>query len=491
MDFEVKTVIDNIDDMTDIIKNQLNDIAEGFVSVGYYLRKTDETMLYKQKGYKTIYEYAKDTFGIGRSTASRFMEINQKYSKDGYSPEIDLKWSGYGSSKLTEMLGLPEDVQEAIPVDATVRDIREAKGIIRETEHNYSDQMELCDIAQPDPAETNWLQEFAKHYFSKEDRDAFQKMTDWLRKDEPENDITTSILLIINPTKFKMIRLERANVMLTVDKIKVMPYRNQGEQQEYTYIDFGRAFETLFYPAGIDTPINEAYKNVYGESYYKEKHYPEGKNDANDTGNRESAPKDEAGTDRSVQGETRAEGASETTKEETELSDTESNVCDGEKSREAEHTENEPTAEESSGKGTTQTQKEAKETTEAPNSAAVSAEEETAEVKTEICHGDTDETQIPGQTELVKDFPEYCPPDMNAPEQQDQSEEVKPAYATRRLYLSSIDADTAAEYMGKAMEKAIRNMPGVSFGVLTKESFWKEFFETEVDRNGDEIECVN
>lgn len=178
MDFEVKTVIDNIDDMTDIIKNQLNDIAEGFVSVGYYLRKTDETMLYKQKGYKTIYEYAKDTFGIGRSTASRFMEINQKYSKDGYSPEIDLKWSGYGSSKLTEMLGLPEDVQEAIPVDATVRDIREAKGIIRETEHNYSDQMELCDIAQPDPAETNWLVEFAKHYFSKEDRDAFQKMTD-------------------------------------------------------------------------------------------------------------------------------------------------------------------------------------------------------------------------------------------------------------------------------------------------------------------------
>jgi hypothetical protein len=129
MDYEVKTVIDNIDDMTDIIKNQLNDIAEGFVSVGYYLRKTDETMLYKQKGYKTIYEYAKDTFGIGRSTASRFMEINQKYSKDGYSPEIDLKWSGYGSSKLTEMLGLPEDVQEAIPVDATVRDIREAREI--------------------------------------------------------------------------------------------------------------------------------------------------------------------------------------------------------------------------------------------------------------------------------------------------------------------------------------------------------------------------
>lgn len=455
MDYEMKTVIDNIDDMTDIIKNQLNDIAEGFVSVGYYLRKTDETMLYKQKGYKTIYEYAKDTFGIGRSTASRFMEINQKYSKDGYSPEIDLKWSGYGSSKLTEMLGLPEDVQEAIPVDATVRDIREAKGIIRETEHNYSDQMELCDIAQPDPAETDWLMELIKQYFSKENRDEFQKMTDWLRKDEPEKDITVSILLIINPTKFKMIRLECANVMLTVDKIKVMPYRNQGEQQEYTYIDFGRAFETLFYPVGMSTPINEAYQSVYGEPYYEER--PE----RNPAKTERPAPKTE--------------------RLETKPAEPQTKQPDPPTKSEEIPTENE------------------EKQTETPDTTAVPAEtkekepekaEETPETKTEFQQEITDETQIPGQTELIKDFPEYCPPDMNTPEQQDQSE-VKPAYATRRIYIASVDADTAAEYMGKAMEKAIRNMPGVSFGVLTKESFWKEFFETEVDRNGAEIECVN
>lgn len=452
----MKTVIDNIDDMTDIIKNQLNDIAEGFVSVGYYLRKTDETMLYKQKGYKTIYEYAKDTFGIGRSTASRFMEINQKYSKDGYSPEIDLKWSGYGSSKLTEMLGLPEDVQEAIPVDATVRDIREAKGIIRETEHNYSDQMELCDIAQPDLAETNWLVELIKQYFSKENREAFQKMTDWLRKDEPEKDITVSILLIINPTKFKMIRLERANVMLTVDKIKVMPYRNQGEQQEYTYIDFGRAFETMFYPAGMSTPINEAYQSVYGKPYYEEK--PE----RNPAKTERPAPKTEQSETKPAEPQTKQPDPP--TKSEEIL------TKDEEKPTETPDTT------------TALAETKEKESEEA---------EETPETKTEFQQEITDETQIPGQTELVKDFPQYCPPNMNPPEQQELPEEVKLAYATRRLYISSVDADTAAEYMGKAMEKAIRNMPGVSFGVLTKESFWKEFFEIEVDGEGNEIECVN
>ena len=445
MDYEVKTVIDNIDDMTNIIKHQLNDIAEGFVSVGYYLRKTEDTMLYKQKGYKSIYEYAKDTFGIGRSTASRFMEINQKYSKEGYSPEIDMKWSGYGSSKLTEMLGLPEEVQEAIPVDATVRDIREAKGIIRETEHNYSDQMELCDIAQQDPDETNWLIELIKQYFSKEDRDAFQKMTDWLRSDGPEENVTASILLIVNPTKFKMIRLERANVMLTVDKIKVMPYRNQGEQEEYTYIDFGRAFETLFYPAGMSTPINEAYQSVYGKPYYEEKA-------------ERPAPKVEKTPTKSEQSETK-----------------------------------QPDSPIKSEETTTKNEEKPIET---PDTTAISAEaeekeqeKETTEVKTEFQQENTDETQIPGQTELTRDFPEYCPPNMNPPEE--QQEEVKGAYATRRLYISSISADAAAEYMGKAMEKTIRNMPGVSFGVLTKETFWKEFFEAEVDREGNEIECVN
>lgn len=454
MSYGVKTVFDNIDDMTNIIKHQLNDIAEGFVSVGYYLRKTDEAMLYKQKGYKTIYEYAKDTFGIGRSTASRFMEINQKYSRDGYSPEIDMKWSGYGSSKLTEMLGLPEEVQEAIPVDATVRDIREAKGIIRETEHNYSDQMELCDIAQPDPDETNWLIELIKQYFSKEDRDAFQKMTDWLRSDKPEEDITASILLIVNPTKFKMIRLERANVMLTVDKIKVMPYRNQGEQEEYTYIDFGRAFETLFYPGGMSTPINEAYQSVYGKPYY------EGKTERNPAKTERQTTKVEKTPTKPERSESK-QPDSPTKSEETTTKNEEKPI-------------------------------------ETPDTTAISAEaeekepekeEETPEVKTEFQQENTDENQIPGQTELTKDFPEYCPPNMNPPEE--QQEEIKGAYATRRLYISSISADAAAEYMGKAMEKTIRNMPGVSFGVLTKETFWKEFFEAEVDGEGNEIECVN
>lgn len=445
MNYEVKApVIDNIEDMTNIIKAQLNDIAEGFVSVGFYLRKTDETMLYKQKGYNTIYEYAKDTFGIGRSTASRFMEINQKYSKDGYSPEIDLKWSGYGSSKLTEMLGLPEDVQEVIPADATVRDIREAKGIIRETEEKYSDQMQLCDIAQPTPEETDWLSEFVRQYFGGEGRSKFQEMTDWLRKDELEDeleDVTLSILRIVNQTKFKMIRLDRANVMLTVDKIKIMPYRNQGEQEEHTYIDFARAFETMFYPAGIATPIDEAYRSVYGEPYYQEK--PDQKP------------------------VTTKQPDSPTKKEEPQTKNEES------------HTKNEEKAETATSDTAPVYAEEQEEKTQEP----IKGEE-----KSDFCQENTGETQIPGQTELTKDFPEYCPPDMNPP---GEIEQPPKAYKTRHYYMANLPEELAAAYMAKTMEHTIRKMTGMSYAALTKEDFWKEFLGAEVDWEGNEIECVS
>ncbi len=214
--------IDSLDEMTIIIKNELNNITESFVTVGFYLKKTMKDELYKQNGYSTIYDYAKDTFGIGRSTASRFMEINTKYSVDGFSPQIDERWRGYGSSKLTEMLGLPEEIQNAVPIDATVRDIRETKTILRETESHYADQMELCDIAQ-EPEEHNWMKELAKELFKP--KEVFEQMVDWIRKDKgtTREQIEEDILNIVNPTKFKTIRLERANVMMFETTIKVMP----------------------------------------------------------------------------------------------------------------------------------------------------------------------------------------------------------------------------------------------------------------------------
>ena len=91
--------IESLDEMTILIKALLNDIAESFISVGFYLKKTEQDELYKQAGYRNIWEYAKDAFlesGVPRQAA--FMDINTKYSIGGFAPQIDDKWRGYGSS---------------------------------------------------------------------------------------------------------------------------------------------------------------------------------------------------------------------------------------------------------------------------------------------------------------------------------------------------------------------------------------------------------
>ena len=81
------------------------------------LKKTRDAEFYKEKGYADVFEFAKETFNISRTWAIRFMQINDTYSIDGNSPEIQEKYRGYGSSKLSEMLALPEEVREVVPIN--------------------------------------------------------------------------------------------------------------------------------------------------------------------------------------------------------------------------------------------------------------------------------------------------------------------------------------------------------------------------------------
>ncbi len=418
--------IDNLDDMTGIIKNELNNITEGFIAVGFYLKKTMKDGLYKQKGYANIFEYAQENFGISRPTAIRFMEINDKYSIGGFSPEIDAKWRGYGSSKLTEMLGLPEYLQEAIPVEATVKDIREAKTVIRETESHYDPQMELCDIAQETEEEpaAGWMQKLVKTIFEKK-KEAFGEMVDWVRK-EAGNDrrgIEEDILAIVNPTKFNMIRLDTANVMMTENGIRVMPYRGKGEQEEFSYIDFGRAFEELFYPdyPDISAPIQKVYEAVYGAPLYEKK--PE-----KETAQKKEEPKKPA-------------------KPEKEKPKVSKQRIETKKPEEKKPEEKKP-------------------------------QEKPEESK--------EQEQIPGQTELTRDFPEYCPK-----EEPEKVPEVKGAYTIRRLYLASLSDEEAAAHMAAVMENKIRESKVIRLQMFTTPKFWEKIFTAEVDQEGREIECVS
>jgi hypothetical protein len=116
------------------LEAELRGAAAGFVRIGYLLRKIDETEGYKNDGSKSLAEWAKDNYGLSATAVSRFMAINKKYSIDGYSDQLRLEYSQYGSAKLSEMLALPDSDLEMVSPQMKREDIREIKKFNREME---------------------------------------------------------------------------------------------------------------------------------------------------------------------------------------------------------------------------------------------------------------------------------------------------------------------------------------------------------------------
>lgn len=108
------------------ISTHLNNAAEDFFMVGYFLRQISENALFVEDGYKSIWEFAKGEYGLSTSSASRFMAINARFSVDG-GEHMAEKYIGMGVSKLQEMLGLPDEELEKVTQETTVREIRAMK----------------------------------------------------------------------------------------------------------------------------------------------------------------------------------------------------------------------------------------------------------------------------------------------------------------------------------------------------------------------------
>lgn len=130
--------------------------------------------------------------------------------------------------------------------------------------------------------------------------------------------------------------------------------------------------------------------------------------------------------------------------------------------------------------------------------------------------------QVEGQTELTKDFPEYCPDAMNRPEEekvapvQDEEPQIPPAgdtrqeethreepqmagesqeikepqtaaaspYKTRAEYIKELGTEEFADYMASAM-RANRE---ITFATLIRRDYWKNWLGRLVDEEGRTIE---
>lgn len=112
------------------IREKLRESAGNFVYIGYRLKQIRDSGMYDGAG--DIFEFALKEYGLSKSTVSRFIAINEKFSEGGNSLELKEEYRAIGSSKLAEMLTLTDEECSLITEKTTVAQIRELKSFSRQ-----------------------------------------------------------------------------------------------------------------------------------------------------------------------------------------------------------------------------------------------------------------------------------------------------------------------------------------------------------------------
>lgn len=110
-----------------ILREKMDVMKKNFIAAGYYMKYIRDNELFREDGYESIWEFAEDNYGIRKSTASRWMAMNDKFSQGGNSPNLADEFKGFEKSQLQEMLYLDDKQLEEVTPDMTVKEIREVR----------------------------------------------------------------------------------------------------------------------------------------------------------------------------------------------------------------------------------------------------------------------------------------------------------------------------------------------------------------------------
>ena len=244
-------------ELTNSIKAEMRIEAESFVKLGYLLKQVLAGEVYKEGGYENINDYARAELGLNRSYVQRYMAINSRFSVNGNSIELEEKYKGYESSKLSEMLTLTDQEIEIIDKDITVHQLREIKRTFHKK--NETDST-LCDVAQTiENTQIEGVFDIRKEEMKNIIKayligDGKQRFADFYGKNDWK-DLETEAMFMIAPTKYKTMRIVNKNVMFNTLGIHVL---EQGKRETYTYTEF---VSTLNEMIG-DRSLEDAYYQI-------------------------------------------------------------------------------------------------------------------------------------------------------------------------------------------------------------------------------------
>ena len=422
------------------IKQELGGIVKSFVRIGWQLTRIDKSGAYKHDGYNTIAEFAKAEYGMNPSGVSRFMNVYERYSLPGDTPELQEQYKDFKFAQLTEMLQLPEEDRQIFHAEDKREDIRELKDFNKENENN---PMNLLDWKSAQNTEDQ-LKATIQEFFHEK-----QGVLNTLYSSETyQAGNIKGMSQIINPGDSMSYRKGTVFLMFHQEDITVKIFN--GEMKNITWEQFFAYTQEIFAEAAAG---NRTYENYFGIP--------------------EEAPaepeKEEISptTEQSVRPEPKiAPAQPEPTKEPVEKVDNSVDKCQKTAVEEKEELRTESTV----LKPDFQTSEPK------PKNTGKSQEIPLSEP----------EPQIPGQ-DNIQNHPEYMPEPVTEQDVRPESE-IAPAQSeqpvespiTRKTYMDSLTAYGTADYLAKAM----RSFANKTYNMLLDPAFWERWLNEKVDHNG-------
>lgn len=145
----------SLEDAKVFIQQNIAAAARSFIAVGYYLKQVRDRELFREDGHETIWAFARMEYGISKSTASRYMAINDRFSIGGNSPIVKGEYQDFSRSQLQEMLYLTDDQLERVKPEVSVLEIRQMRqGQAMNQDEDIPGQFRIEDFPEYMPTPT-------------------------------------------------------------------------------------------------------------------------------------------------------------------------------------------------------------------------------------------------------------------------------------------------------------------------------------------------
>lgn len=245
---------------TELVKS-----AESFVKIGYLLKIARDTDILVNSGYANVVDFAKARYGLDKTQVSRFIHINDRFSVDGNSAELQDRYKGMGYAKLTIMLQLPDEINEELSTDFSKAEIEDIKKEIDE-ENKISDIEVWMEGTQEDTEEYNELGQ-AMYQLLHDMPELFVKIAQSsLETEELMNILAPSGEMIysvrISGTGRLMLSIKANTGRITITNVRSM------EKTEWNIEDLAKFVVDILSRADTEDPA-KAWTDIYKEEYPK------------------------------------------------------------------------------------------------------------------------------------------------------------------------------------------------------------------------------